>query len=379
MIRLVIGLLMIAYVWFIYGMLLTKKDIDYKHNESVSVVVPCYNESKQELINCIDSIFGANGEKQVVLINNNSNKKYTLDAYQYLVDKYPNMVFVNQFRQGKRFAHSKGLEWVDNDIVIFVDSDTVIDKNAIIEIIKPFKDKNVGGVAGKVLVSNKKDNFLTRSINAMFWTSSSIFRNATGNLGFMQVSPGALSAYRKESLLKIEDKYVNQKFMGRQCAISDDRFLTIRIQTLLGQKMTYVDNAVSYTIMPKTFFGFWKVLERWKRGVIREVLIFWKQPKKKAKLLFFDTQFNFIMMNIMFLFKILMIYELIVNFSFIGLSVMLMWIMLMSLFYGGHMITNNPKEFGYKVLYTLFYEFFLSFTYFNALWNLRDQGAWKTR
>lgn len=370
---------MISYVWMIYAFLLSKKEDKSNYSVPVSVVIPCYNENYNDLIKCVDSIFDAKGVKEVVLVNNNSFKKETLNAFKYLIDKYQDLIFVNEFKQGKRFAHAKGFKFVKHDIIVFVDSDTIIDKNALIEIVKPFKKKEVGGVAGKVLLSNKKDNILTRSINAMFWTSGSIFRNATGNVGFMQVSAGALSAYRKKSLLKIEDKYLTQKFMGRSCAISDDRFLTMRIQTLLGQKVAYSDKAVSYTVMPKTFKGFWKVLERWKRGVIREVIMFWGQPKRKAKMLFFDTQFNFLMMNVMFVFKLIMLYQLIFNFSLLNLIMIGSWLVLMSLFYGGYMLVKNPKEFIFKISYTIFYEFFLSFSYFNALWNIRRQSAWVTR
>ena len=380
MIRLIFSLILISYVWWIYFLLLTKKEVKYpENNEAVSIVIPCYNENKKVLLRCVESIIRAKGEKEIILINNNSNKEETLKAFEIISVAYPNVKIIEEKRQGKRFAHEAGIKKASNNIIVFVDSDTIIDENALIEIKKPFFDEKVGGVAGKVLLYNKNDNLITKAINAMFWTSSSIFRQASGNIGFMQVSAGALSAYRKNVLLKLLPYYLNQKFLGRPVGISDDRFLTMRTQTLLGLKIVYQDSAVSYTIMPKTFIGFWKVLERWKRGVLREVLLFWKEPKSKAKLLFFDTEFNFIIMNIMLGFKIFLIISLLLHFSLLNLLFTIAWFLLMGVFYGGYMLVNNPKDFKYKLLYIIFYEFFWVFTYFNAWINVRNQGKWVTR
>ena len=349
-------------------------------DNGVSVIIPTYNEKYDDLKKCLMSVVNAKGIKEIILVDNNNTSEEIVNGLNILREEFSGLVnFVFEKKQGKRYAHAKGLSVAKYDIVVFIDSDTVIHNDSLLEIQRPFFDDKIGGVSGQVKLLNKNDSWFTKSIDAMFWSSNNIFRRYSGVNGFMQVSPGALSAYRKKLLLLLEKGYLTQTFMGRKCSISDDRYLTMRVQTYFGKKVIYQPSAIAYTIMPDSFKGFWKVLERWKRGVLREILVFWKEPKQKAKLLFFDTQFNFLMTNILFFFKILLVIDLIFNFSFIHLLSVIFWMFLMTIFYNGLMLVDNPKSFKYKILYSFIYEFFLSFTYINALFNLRDQGLWKTR
>lgn len=380
MFKLIFSLVSVAYIWWICLLILSVRKPKYNRTfrAPVSVIVPCYNEDYIYLKQCINSIVNANGEKQVILVNNNSNKEETLRA----INEYRNhaeVLVLDEKKQGKRFAHSKGLKYVKHDFIVFVDSDTILDKNALIELIVPFQDGKIGGVTGQVKLANRNTNTITKCLNAMFWTSCNIFRRAGSSVGFMQVMPGALSAYRKADLMSIEKSYLTQTFLGRPCSISDDRFLTMRIQTRLSKRIMFTDTAIAYTYMPSTLVGFWKTLERWRRGMIREIFLLWKEPLKKAKLLFFDCQFNFVMFNLVMLLRFSLIFGLVFYFSVSNLLFVLFWIILMNVFWGAYMLVYNPKEFPYKVVYSIFYEIFFVFTYFHALINIRNQGKWVTR
>lgn len=380
MIEIVLGIISIIYVWLVYLILISVKPTKYDKNykKPITVIIPCYNEEPKYLIRCINSILEADGEKQIILVDNNSNKEPTIQAINSF-RKNKAILILDEKRQGKRFAHSKGLMHAKYEIIIFVDSDTIIDKSALIELVKPFKDSAIGGATGQIRLANKNVNLITRCIDSMFISAFSLFRNSSTKIGFMQVMSGALSAYRKSDLIKLEKGYLNQKFLGRQCAISDDRYLTTRIQTKLGKKISFNEKALAYTYMPSTIIGFWKVVERWKRGMIREILLMWKEPKKNAKMLFFDTQFNFIMFNITMVLRLILMINLIINFSFQSLILLVSWLILMNFLWGAYVLVNYPKEFPYKIVYTVLNEFFWVFSYFQALINIRNQGKWVTR
>lgn len=225
----VISLMSLFYCWFIYTLLiinLSKKQENIKFYQPISIIIPCYNEPYNLLKRCVNSCIEVNGEHEVILVNNNSTEESCLKAIDEF-KKNPNVRIFNEVRQGKRFAHSKGLSKAKYDLVLFVDSDTIISKNSLIELSKAFWDKEVGAVTGQIRLSNKKENLITRSLDAMFWTSCNIFRRATTSANFMQVIPGAMGCYRKEYLLKLEKEYLNQTFLGRPCSISDDRWMTI--------------------------------------------------------------------------------------------------------------------------------------------------------
>jgi hyaluronan synthase len=377
---LIYSLLLFSYIIFIYALLISKKEKKYEdYNKKFTVIIPCYNEEYEYLIKTIQSVQDAKGDKQMILVDNNSDKPETLKAIKKIRKKFPDFLILHEKRQGKRFAHSKGLEYAKGEVVVFIDSDTIVDKDAFIEIVKPFSDENIGAVAGQVKLANRDKNLLTKSIAAMFWTSSNIFRKASSSAGYMQVIAGCLSAYRKDLLLKLEHDYLNQKFLGRPCAISDDRFLTQRIQARFGKKIEYIESAICWTFMPETYIKFWKTIERWRRGVLRETFLIWKEPKRNAKLMFFDMQFNFIVITIAVFLRIALIYTIITNvltFNFIGLFIHFIIIASM---YSAYMIIYNPREFPYKITYSLMYEFFFIFTYFHAWLNIRNQGKWSTR
>lgn len=153
----------------------------------------------------------------------------------------------------------------------------------------------------------------------------------------------------------------------------------MRIQFRLKKRVVFNPNAIAYTDMPKSIIKFWKVLERWKRGMMREVFVTWKEPIKNAKLLFFDTQFNFLIFNTMMIFRIMLIYNLIINFSIFNVLFTIFWFTFMTCTWGCYMAIKNPREFPYRITYSLLYEFFWVFSYFHALINIRNQGKWCTR
>ncbi len=382
-ITILISLASIIYIWWIYSLLLSKKEEVYEeqvNEKKVSIIIPCYNEERDYLIKCICSAMRTIGTSQVILVNNNSNKLETLNTFEFLKKKFPDLLFLNQPKQGKRFAHAKGLEYATGEIIVFVDSDTILDENAIIELIKPFVDEKVGGVTGQVLLANNKQNFVTMMIESMFWSAFNIKRRAVANAGMMHVMPGALSAYRKADLLKLGPGYISQVFAGRPCSISDDRYLTTRIQTRLLKKIRYQSKAKSYTYMPSGIIKFWKTLERWQRGALRETFLLLKEPNKgKNKALVFDVCFNFLMINFILVFKLFLFYKIAFSFSWIYIAALLFWILFMNIFQGAYMVIHKPSLLIWKYLYSLFYEFFWSFSYVHAWINVRNQGVWSTR
>jgi len=371
-------LLSIFYAWWTNFLLIKRKKIYPPYYEPLTIVIPCYNEGAKYLRSCINSIIRAVGEKEIILVNNNSNKQETLKV----IEKYRNNKYVkviDEPRQGKRFAQITAIKQAKYDLILCSDSDTIFDKKVIKEVVVPFQDKEVGGVTGEVLIKNQNQNFVTRIISTMFWTCSNIHRKATGNLGYMQVMPGPLACYRKEYFLKLKKDYLNQIFLGSKCQISDDRFMTMRVQQRFGKKIVYRDEVIVYTFIPTTFLAFWKMIERWKRGATREVFLSWKEPKKKCMLMFLDTQFNFIMFNIVMLFKFILIFRLIFYPSIAGFIFTFVWLFLMSLMNNVYMVVKNIKDYPLKYVYSVVYEFFWIFTYFHALINLSNQGKWSTR
>jgi len=367
----------LIYIIYLYSLWFSKKEDNYQnYDKPFSVIIPCYNETPKYLFSCISSVMKAKGDKQIILVDNNSNKEETLDTIDCLRLKYPNLITLREKRQGKRYAHSKGLRFAKHEIIVFIDSDTMIKEDTFIELIKPFQNEKVGGVCGNLKLANRDENIFTKMLSAMFWTGFNLHRKATTSAGYMAVMSGALSSYRKKYLLALEDEYTNQTFMGKPCSISDDRFLTMRIQTRFGKSINFAEKSIGYTYMPKSPIKFWRTLERWRRGALRETILSWKEKKG---LMFFDINFNAFILTIVSINKIFFLWFFLTNMSLILLGNYLVWFVVMVSLYSSILIIYNPKEYPYKLLYSLFYEFFFVFTFFSAIWNIRNQSAWATR
>src|SRR3989338_10404316 len=93
----------IFYIWLVYVLIISSKMPKYDKNfrQPVSVIIPCYNEDPVYLKRCIESILNCNGEKQVILVNNNSNKLETIQALNELKSNRK-ILIITEKRQGKR-------------------------------------------------------------------------------------------------------------------------------------------------------------------------------------------------------------------------------------------------------------------------------------
>ena len=99
----------------------------------LSIVVPVYNV-EQYLRKCILSIINQdeNHFRDIeLIIVNDGTKDNSIKQIQDLVDKYDNILLINQENQGLSVARNNGMEIAKGDYVWFVDSDDWISKDAL--------------------------------------------------------------------------------------------------------------------------------------------------------------------------------------------------------------------------------------------------------
>jgi cellulose synthase/poly-beta-1,6-N-acetylglucosamine synthase-like glycosyltransferase len=178
----------------------------------------------------------------------------------------------------------------NHDFIVTIDSDTVLDENALIRVVEPLKNPKVGASTGDVLLLNEKKNVLTRMIGAYYWIGLNVFKKAQSALGMVVCCSGCLAAYRSDVINEIIEEFVNQQFLGEPCTHSEDRHLT-NLVLRNGYDVKYAPLAISYTETPSTITGFLKQQQRWKRGFIRESTFTLTYAWKRRPLLFFQILF----------------------------------------------------------------------------------------
>lgn len=107
----------------------------------LSVVVPVYNV-EQYVRKCIQSIIYQEDnlfEDIELIIVNDGTKDKSVEQIQDLVDKYDNIILINQENQGLSVARNNGMSKANGDYIWFIDSDDWISKDAL-KVLMPHLD-----------------------------------------------------------------------------------------------------------------------------------------------------------------------------------------------------------------------------------------------
>ncbi|MCX7974045.1 MAG: glycosyltransferase [Candidatus Aminicenantes bacterium] len=306
---LIIGLLFRTILWLRYRPL-TESDLENIEWPFISIILPSYNESEM-IEKAVESVFMADYPKEkieVIIVDDGSNDG-TSEKLKYLKKKYASLLKIIHFKinLGKRRALYSGLKIAKGDIIITIDSDSIIDKDALKNLIVPMiLDTKVGAVAGRVAVLNEKQNLLTKMLSVNYSISFDFGRAYQSVFGGVTVCPGALTAYRKNAIKSILKDWVNQEFMGKACTHGEDRHMTSLILKN-GYITKYQSNALIYTCVPSNMIQLNRMYIRWTRSYIRESILYLKyllfDIKSKRRFIYWC---DFILSNVIYPFHILL-------------------------------------------------------------------------
>jgi len=129
----------------------------------ISVIITSFKEPNtiSKCIKCIADRRYSGIPKDFEIIQVSPDKE-TLQEGQKIADKLK--LNSKEYRQiidpkkGKPYALKMALNNVRGDIIILTDGDTYFDKNAVKELLKPFVNPKIGGVSGRPVSKDKKDN-----------------------------------------------------------------------------------------------------------------------------------------------------------------------------------------------------------------------------
>ncbi|MDA8426898.1 MAG: glycosyltransferase [Treponema sp.] len=267
-------------VWFRYRPF---RSSTFDSAPSVTVIIPAYNEGKM-VLKSIESVVAARypADKLEIVVVDDGSKDDTWQYIRRAAERYPERVTALQFpkNRGKRAALAAGFERARGEIVVTLDSDSVIDPDALLAITGPFRDPRVGAVAGKVSVYNTDEGHIPRMLHVRFILTFDVLRAVESSYGTVYCTPGALSAYRLSSVRRVLPKWINQSFLGSRCTYGEDRALTNYLLDE-GLDTVYQGSAIVYTVVPATYSKMCRMFLRWNRSYVREEIRFmgivWKR------------------------------------------------------------------------------------------------------
>lgn len=199
-----------------------------------------------------------------------------------------NMRIVKRDHEGLQKARKYGVENAKGDIIIILDADLILDKNAIKELLAPFKNIKVGGVGG--VLKNTKRNLVESSYGSL---RNLFYSLKTKENGTDWIS-GGFSAVRT-SIVKKVGGYVDTQS-------SEDIDISWKIKNG-GYKLVLNNKAIAYHRDPTSFKEVWK---REKNTGYREFFLtksHLKESLKPRRILRFYPFFLPIIIPLLFIFS----------------------------------------------------------------------------
>jgi cellulose synthase/poly-beta-1,6-N-acetylglucosamine synthase-like glycosyltransferase len=269
-----------AYVWIVWTVkaLAARR---YRPSRAraagrASVVVAVYSEPEAVFRRSLASVV-ANRPAELVVVVDGGDERLAAIAREYADD------VLRVPKAGKREAIAAGLSRTDpaTEVVVLLDSDTVWAPDALEELMRPFADPRIGGVAPKQSIFDARANAVRRLADWIEDIRHHLTIPAQSVYGQVGCLSGRTIAYRRVALEPAVARLVRQTVLGVPQHVGDDRVLTNELLRA-GWRTAYQSTARVETDAPSAWGPFWHQQLRWGRSSQRETLLslpwLWRRP-----------------------------------------------------------------------------------------------------
>lgn len=263
---------------FFFSLFYCDYPVDSEYTPSVSIIVPCFNEEEfiTQTIRCALDQDYPEDKLSVIVVDDGSTDKSIDKINEYYEKVLPILqkdrlkIIARKENKGKRSVMAAGTMAADSELLIFVDSDSFLEPDAVRRLVQPMRFPRVGAVCGRCEVENKWTNMVTKMQAVRYFIAFRVFKAAESVFGAVTCLSGPLSCYRRDMVMRHLDDWLNQTFLGYPATYGDDRSLTNYI--LKHNRVVYQNGAVCSTIVPSSLSKFITQQMRWKRSWFRESL-----------------------------------------------------------------------------------------------------------
>lgn len=258
------------FLLFLLGRKREKENPDYR--PSVSVLIPAYNEEKT-IGDTLQSIKKQTYPiKEIIVVDDSSTDKTGEIARSFGAK----VVRTPKNTGTKSRAQNFGLSFVESEVVVSVDADTILEPRAIELIIPHLAENNTLCACGFVL-PQKIETFWERGRFIEYLYFCGLPKKAQAHFGVPLVSSGCFSAFKTKLL---------REMGGFGEGIAEDMDLTWKAH-LQGKKVKFVPEAVCYVKDPENWRQYKAQMMRWDRGFLQCIQKYKLKLMKNPRLFFF--------------------------------------------------------------------------------------------
>ena len=235
----------------------------------VSILMPAHNESSI-LYPVIEQMVELNYPNYEIIIINDGSSDDTAEVIKNLTARYPIVRGIDlKPNCGKANALYLGLIASRGEILVGVDADSYLDKNAIRYLVSHFVNENngerVGAVTGNPRVRNR-GSLLGKLQLCEYASIISLIKRTQRVLGKVMTVSGVCVAYRKRAL--VDCGFWDRDMMTEDIAVTwklEKKFWDIR----------YEPRALCWMLVPETVKGLWRQRKRWSEGGLEVIFRHW--------------------------------------------------------------------------------------------------------
>ena len=219
---------------------------------AVTAVIPAYNEEKT-IVATVKSVLAADYKKLDVIVVDDGSKDGTLAILRKEFADHPRVTILTKENGGKSSALNMGIAEAKGSLLLLLDADTMIEKDAVRLLVPHFKNPKVAAVSGNTRVGNVH-NFITRFQRVEYIRDFNLMKNGMSRYNAQPVVPGALGMWRKAAILECGG-YSHD-------TLGEDRDLSMALLKK-GYKTEFEPLAFSETEAPDNLKNFVRQRFRW--------------------------------------------------------------------------------------------------------------------
>lgn len=275
-------------------------------------------------------------------------------------------------RKGKTAALNHGISQVKTDIIIMTDANTLVNKEALREIVRCFQDPQVGCVAGEKRVMAHHEGQTAAEGEGLYWRYESTLKRLDSELYSTMGAAGELNAIRTKLYTPMPEN-----------ALLDDFVMSMHMVEA-GYRIAYTPNAYAMEYGSADLHEESKRKRRIAAGGLQSV---WWLRRMMLPYPHFTVAFQFVSHRVLrwtitpIALLALIPLNVILLFINAGFIYTLLWV-LQLLFYGaafgGYWMEQHNKK--NKWLYVPYYFLFMNFNVFRGMHYLRTHqggGTWE--
>jgi cellulose synthase/poly-beta-1,6-N-acetylglucosamine synthase-like glycosyltransferase len=204
---------------------------EYTNPPTVSIVISAYNEAKS-IAAKLDNILALEYPQDrltVVIASDGST-----DDTNAIVEQYGEhgVKLLSLPRVGKAAALNAAVNASSGEILVFSDANSMYKTDAIQELVRPFANSKIGGVAGNQVYKSEVSGDSTDGERA-YWSFDRMLKQFQGKAGNTLAATGAIYAIRRSLFRPIPD------------GVSDD-FVTSTGVIVQGYRLVFAPEAIAY-------------------------------------------------------------------------------------------------------------------------------------